>query len=239
MASVMIPARIGSTRFPRKVLAPIGGLPMILHVVNKCLKSKADNVYVVTDSEEVKSAVKDSGVEVIMTGEAATGTDRVAAAAEKVEDEIIINVQGDEPFILPSLIDELIDTIKNEPTLKMATPCTLFEDGEDLTDPAKVKVVSDLKGYALYFSRSTIPFDRDGIGPKRYKHIGVYAFRRDLLLKYPTLPRTPLEQAENLEQLRVLEHGERIKLITTDYKPLSVDTKEDLEAAEAFFSAKV
>ena len=238
MSSIIIPARYASTRFPGKVLAPVGGIPMIVRVTNRCVESKADNVYVVCDDERVKNALKSTGVDVIMSAPSLpTGTDRVAFAAQNINDDIILNVQGDEPFIPPSLMNGLIDMLNDEPQINMGSACVRFQPDEDFTNPAHVKVVLDNNCNALYFSRHPIPFDRDGIIPARYKHIGVYAFRRKYLMSYASLPKTPLESAEMLEQLRALEHGEKIKMLITNYHPLSVDTPEDLAAAEAFLRA--
>lgn len=239
MSSIIIPARYKSTRFPGKVLANIGGKPMILRVAECCLKTKADNVIVVTDSTEVYEVCKAAGgFQVINSPDnIATGTDRVAFAANKIDDDIIINVQGDEPFIPPALIDNLIGGLSDDKSLKMITACTPFKADDEAGNPSAVKVVMDKKGYALYFSRCSIPFDRDNIEKViRYRHIGIYGFRRDFLFEFASLERTPLEKSENLEQLRALENGVKIKVVKTDYNPVSVDTPADLEVAENYFN---
>ncbi len=237
MSSIIIPARYASTRFPGKILAKVGGTPMIVRVVNRCLQSKADNVYVVCDDERIRDALKPTGVEVIMSDPALpTGTDRVAFAAQNIDDEIVINVQGDEPFIPPALMDGLIDMLESEPNLNMVSACVPFSQTDSLANPAHVKVVMNNNRYALYFSRAAIPYDRDNSSPVLYKHIGIYGFRRQYLMTYASLPKTPLESAEMLEQLRALEHGTPIKMLITDYRPISVDTPEDLAIAEDFIN---
>ncbi len=209
---------------------------MIERVVSRCLQTGADKVYVVTDDDRVRRALRHTGVAVVMSDpDIATGTDRVAFVAKDLADDVVINVQGDEPFIPPALIDGLISELGSDKSLKMNTACTKFEDGEDVNNPAQVKVVLDNNGYALYFSRLPIPCDRDlKVRPVRYRHIGIYGFRREFLLKYAAMPKTPLESSEMLEQLRALENGERIKVIKTEYKPVSVDTVEDLINAEKY-----
>lgn len=233
-SAVIIPARYGSTRFPGKVLADVGGESMVALVARRCLETVADNVVVVTDNEKVCDiCAKISGLKVIMSpSDLATGTDRVAFAARTITDSIVINVQADEPFIPAGLINSLIDGLASDAGLEMITACTSFNDSLSSETPSDVKVAMDKNGFALYFSRSPIPYNRDGIdGVIRYRHIGIYGFRRDFLFKFASLERTPLEKAENLEQLRALENGVRIKVIKTDYDPISVDTPADLEAA--------
>lgn len=211
---------------------------MIVRVAKKCLGTKADKVVVVTDNKSVYDiCVQVGGFEVLLSPEnIATGTDRVAFATKNIHDDVIINVQGDEPFIPPSLIDSLIDGLETDKNLKMITACTPFRSQTDAENPSAVKVVKDKLGYALYFSRYPIPFDRDkNTEITRFRHIGVYGFRRDFLFEFATMPRTPLEISENLEQLRALENGVRIMVKDTDYDPVSVDTPEDLLLAEKYF----
>lgn len=240
MSAVIIPARYASSRFPGKMLAKLGSETMIARVVKQCLLSKAASVHIVTDDERIIGAVKHLNVKTHMSpADLPTGSDRIAYVAKNLPENIIINVQGDEPFIAPELINELIEQLESEPALKMNSACVEFSAGDDPLSPAHVKVVMDKDGYALYFSRSLIPYDRDGVKPIRYKHIGIYGFRRDFLLRYTTMPKTALESAEMLEQLRVLESGERIKMVKTSYKPLSIDTIEDLKAAEAYLAANL
>lgn len=236
MSAVIIPARYASTRFPGKILAEIGGIPMIIRVAKRCKMSKADRVIVVTDSRKVMDICGKEGIECVISPEnIATGTDRVAFAAANIEDDIIINVQGDEPFIPAALVDGLIDGLESDLELDMITACTPFKSEAEARNTSAVKVVRNLNGMALYFSRYPIPYDRDQTeNIFRYRHIGVYGFRRDFLFSFAKLERTPLEKSENLEQLRALENGVGIKVIETGYNSVSVDTPQDLKIAEKF-----
>lgn len=228
----IIPARYSSTRLPGKPLADIAGKPMIQHVYERAQRAKRpEAVLVATDNRLVYDAVIAFGGRVMMTSpEHPTGTDRLAEVAQAYPDfDIIVNVQGDEPLIEPQIIDDLAGAFDNDETLSMATLMTAMEENE-YNNPAAVKVITDLNGYALYFSRSLIPFPRVKVdGLQVYKHLGIYAYRRDFLLKYAKLQSTPLERSESLEQLRALEHGYRIKVLKTDFKSIGVDTPEDLE----------
>lgn len=227
----VIPARYSSTRLPGKPLADIAGKPMIQHVYERAILSKRpQQVIIATDHSLVYEAVESFGGKAVLTSpDHPTGTDRLAEVAEKFPDvDLIINVQGDEPMIQPEVIDQLAGAFDNNPDLHMATLMTQIDKSE-YQIPSVVKVVTDLQGYALYFSRSLIPFPRVETGLPVYKHIGIYAYRRDFLLKYAKLTPTPLEKAESLEQLRALEHGYKIKVIKTDFQSIGVDTMEDLE----------
>jgi 3-deoxy-manno-octulosonate cytidylyltransferase (CMP-KDO synthetase) len=227
----VIPARYSSTRLPGKPLADIAGKPMIQHVYERAVLSKrSERVIIATDHPLVYEVVERFGGEVILTSpDHPTGTDRLAEVAERLSDvDLIINVQGDEPMIPPEVIDQLAGAFDNNPELHMATLMTEMDKSEYYT-PSAVKVITDLQDYALYFSRSLIPFPRADLGLPVYKHIGIYAYRRDFLLKYAKLEPTPLEKTESLEQLRALEHGYRIKVLKTDFKSIGVDTMEDLE----------
>ncbi|WP_022849747.1 3-deoxy-manno-octulosonate cytidylyltransferase [Limisalsivibrio acetivorans] len=237
MSAVVIPARYASSRFPGKALAKIGGVPMILHVAERCLRSKADRVIVATDDERILSVCESmEGLEVSMSDPSIpSGTDRAAAVTKYVDDDIVINVQGDEPFIDPELINALIDDLEANSAVNMNTACVLFAEGEDPGDPNSVKVVMDRDGFALYFSRLPIPYDRDVIGVDRYRHIGIYGYRKDFLQKFASLEPALMESAEKLEQLRAMESGERIRVIKTTYRPISVDTEEDLKKAEEYY----
>ena len=237
----VIPARYSSTRLPGKPLAMIAGKPMIQRVYEQAKKAKRPNaVLVATDHELVYQAVQAFGGQVMMTSpDHPTGTDRLAEVAkEHPEAEIIINVQGDEPLIAPEVIDLLAGAFDGEPELNMATLMTEMDKGE-YNLPSAVKVVTSLTGYALYFSRSLLPYPRNNKLPGGslpvHKHIGIYAYRRDFLLKYAALEPTPLEQTESLEQLRALEHGYKIKVLKTDFKSIGVDTPEDLEKVNEYF----
>ncbi len=232
MSAIVIPARYQSSRFPGKVLADIKGKPMVVRVVEQALKTSADRVIVVTDCDKVYNACENiDRVEVMMSPEnIATGTDRVAFACGNISDDIIINVQADEPFIPPLLIDELIKGLEQDKSLKMITACTPFQNLEDIENPSAVKVVLDKDDYGIYFSRYPIPYNRDNIDNViRYRHIGIYGFRRDYLLEFSSQKKGYLESCENLEQLRAIENGIKIKVVKTDYNPLSVDTFEDLQ----------
>jgi 3-deoxy-manno-octulosonate cytidylyltransferase (CMP-KDO synthetase) len=249
--SAVIPARYGSTRFEGKPLADILGKPMIQYVYEGVCQSKLiDEVIVATDDQRIIEVVKSFGGKAIMTSLTHfTGTDRVAEVAKKLKSEIIVNVQGDEPLIKGDIIDNAIRPLLTDDTLQLSTLMTRIEEVRDWLNPHIVKVVADQKNFALYFSRSPIPFPRDlQIGrlesnpfgtnrplPKRvFKHIGVYVFRRKFLLQFSKMKPTPLEKLEKLEQLRALENGHPIKVTPVDYEPLCVDTPEDIQKVEAF-----
>ena len=251
--SAIIPARYGSTRFEGKPLADILGKPMIQYVYEGVRQSKLiDEVIIATDDQRILEAVKAFGGKAVMTSPSHfTGTDRVAEVARNLRSEIIVNVQGDEPLINGNFIDKAIRPLLTNDDLQMSTLMTRIEEVRDWLNPHIVKVVVDQKNFALYFSRSPIPFPRDlQIGrlesnpfgtnrplPKRvFKHIGVYVFRRKFLLLFSKMKVTPLEKLEKLEQLRALENGYRIKVNPVDYEPLSVDTPEDLEKVTAYLS---
>ena len=226
----VIPARYASTRLPGKPLLDIAGKPMVVRVYERASKANGvSETLVATDDERIKAAVERSGGKAMLTrGDHPTGTDRLAEVAAAFPDvDLIVNVQGDEPLIEPALIDELIAQFEGEPELAMATVKTEIEDEAERANPNNVKVVCDKEGYALYFSRSLLPYPRKG-GCPVYKHIGIYAYRRDFLLAYAKMQPTPLEQAESLEQLRALENGYRIKVVETKARFVGVDTAEDL-----------
>ena len=233
----VIPARYASTRLPGKPLADICGKPMICRVLERarCAR-KPDKVIVATDDERICDAVRAEGGEALMTRtDHLTGTDRLAEVAEAYPAvDLIVNVQGDEPLIEPSVIDDLIAPFEMDENLPMATVMTRMEDAEEQLDPNNVKVVVDKLGYALYFSRSLVPYPRAAAGPV-YKHIGIYAYRRDFLLRYARLEPTPLEKAESLEQLRALENGYGIRVLETDCRFVGVDTAEDLALVNKFY----
>ena len=226
----VIPARYASTRLPGKPLADICGKPMICRVMERAGRAqKPDKVIVATDDKRIYDAVRAEGGEAIMTrADHPTGTDRLAEVAEAYpEVDLIVNVQGDEPLIEPSVIDDLIEPFEIDENLPMATVMTRMEDAAEQLNPNNVKVIVDKFGYALYFSRSLVPYPRASDGPV-YKHIGIYAYRRGFLLRYARLEPTPLEKAESLEQLRALENGYGIRVLETDCRFVGVDTPEDL-----------
>ncbi len=226
----VIPARYGSTRFEGKPLEIIHGKTMIEWVYKRSLSSKLDKIVVATDDDRIVEVVKSFGGEVILTSrDHETGTDRIAEVAQNYRDfDVIINVQGDEPLIESSMINSLITPFIEEPELKMATLKYKLDNMEDVNNPNIVKVICDKNDYAIYFSRNPIPFPRKLEISNYYKHIGVYAYKRDFVLDYAKMPQTPLEISESLEQLRVLENGYKIKVLETKHKVLGVDTPEDL-----------
>ena len=251
--SAVIPARYGSTRFEGKPLADILGKPMIQYVYEGVGESKLiDEVIVATDDQRIVEAVQSFGGKAVMTSPAHfTGTDRVAEVAKRLRSDIIVNVQGDEPLLKGNIIDKAIRPLLSDDSLQLSTLMTRIEEVRDWLNPHIVKVVVDQKNFALYFSRSPIPFPRDlHIGrlesnpfgtsrplPKRvFKHIGVYVFRRKFLLHFSKMKPSPLEKLEKLEQLRALENGHRIKVNVVDYEPLSIDTPEDLQKVIDYLS---
>ena len=226
----VIPARYASTRLPGKPLADICGKPMICRVLERASRAqKPEKVIVATDDQRIYDAVRAEGSEAILTrADHPTGTDRLSEVAEAYpEVDLIVNVQGDEPLIEPSVIDDLIAPFEMDENLPMATVMTRMDDAAEQLNPNNVKVIVDKLGYALYFSRSLVPYPRAAAGPV-YKHIGIYAYRRDFLLRYARLEPTPLERAESLEQLRALENGYGIRVLETDCRFVGVDTPEDL-----------
>ncbi len=248
-----IPARFGSQRLPGKALRLIAGKPMIQHVAERVASAThVDRTVVLTDDERIVDAVKSFGCEVEMTPtDCASGTDRIAWAAKQwqlatnangePQELAVINVQGDEPMIDPALIGRVARHLLEHPDDEMVTVSTPFtqsmiKDGQ-AADPSNVKVVTDLEGRALYFSRSLIPNDRHQSGLAPHLHVGLYGYRLDLLARLASLEPSPLEQIESLEQLRALENGISIRVLNTDQAAFGVDTEDDLERAEAIFGA--
>lgn len=235
----VIPARYSSTRFEGKMLADICGKPMIQHVYERaCRASLLDKVLVATDDERIQRAVEVFGGEAVMTSpEHPSGTDRIGEAVRNIEVDVVTNVQGDEPLIEPSAIDAVTKPLLSDRSLSMSTLMWEISDPQDLENPNVVKVVTDINGFALYFSRSTIPYRRDHGDYPVYGHIGIYGYRKDFLLRLIKLKPTALEKTERLEQLRVLENGYRIKVVEVDnYQGVGVDTPEDLERARSLLS---
>ena len=233
----IIPARYASTRLPGKPLREIAGKPMIVRVYERALQAHlVQDVVVATDDERIRAAVEEHGGRAVMTrADHATGTDRLAEVATRMTDyDLIINVQGDEPLIEPSVIDALVEPFLADDRLAMATAKTEITDEEEQENPNNVKVITDKSGNALYFSRARIPYARVP-GAKVYKHIGIYAYRRDFLLAYARMAQTPLELSESLEQLRALENGYRIRVVETDAVFIGVDTEEDLAAVNEVY----
>jgi len=240
--AAIIPARFASTRLPGKPLADINGLPMVWRVYERAGRARlVGEVWVATDDRRVYDAVKALGGNALMTSpEHPSGTDRIAEAAESIDAEIYVNVQGDEPMIAPELIDAAVRPLLDDQALNMSTAAKEITGPAHIADPSVVKVVLDERGCALYFSRAPIPFHRDawagGIGGGRcLKHIGIYVYRRDFLLRYAKLAQTKLENIEKLEQLRALGHSERVRVVVTDYDSIGVDTPEDLDKVRSIY----
>ena len=226
----VIPARYGSTRLEGKPLKNIGGHSMIEWVYKRAQKSNLDKIIVATDDERVFQAVTSFGGEAVMTSkDHQTGTDRIAEVASKYDYDVIINIQGDEPLIEADMINSLMTPFIQEPELKMATLKHKISSYEEVENPNNVKVICDKNDYAIYFSRSPIPYPRTLDLKNYYKHVGIYAYKSNFVVEYSKMQQTPLEKSESLEQLRVLENGYKIKVLETPFKIIGVDTQEDLD----------
>lgn len=242
----VIPARYASTRFPGKVIVPLAGKPLVVHVYERARRARlVSETAIATDDPRVAEAVAPYGCAVRMTrSDHPSGTDRIAEVAESSDAQIIVNVQGDEPLIDPKIIDATIQPLLDSPDVPMATARRRLTDVDDVRNPNIVKVICDLRGRALYFSRSPVPFIRDqaldGVAPDCYwQHIGIYVYRRDFLLDYARMAPTPLEKLEKLEQLRVLENGCPIAVVDTEYQSIGVDTPADLERVKAIIEREL
>ena len=238
--TVVIPARLASSRLERKALADLGGKPMVIRVAERSAQSAANRIIVATDAQEIESVCKAANLEVMMTREDhPSGTDRLAEVALQLglnDEAIVVNVQGDEPLIPVDLINQVANTLQSKPHCAMATAAVAIHDQSEITNPNAVKVVLSKNNEALYFSRSTIPFDRSHSSPIYYRHLGIYAYRTGFLKAFSNLAISPLEQAESLEQLRALWHGYAIAVhITPESPPPGVDTQADLDRARQFF----
>ncbi|MCA9392601.1 MAG: 3-deoxy-manno-octulosonate cytidylyltransferase [Candidatus Omnitrophica bacterium] len=234
----VIPARYDSVRFPGKALAEIDGRPMIQHVYERASRSLSlTEVVVACDDERIRDAAAAAGARVIMTrSDHACGTDRIVEAVQGIEADIIVNIQGDEPLIQPDIIDTLVACLGEDSQQVMATVVKKIEDPQEIADPNVVKVVLDKQNFAIYFSRSPIPYNRAGTQLTYHKHLGIYAYTKPFLLIYAALPKTALEQAECLEQLRAIEHGFKIKTVATQHESIGVDTPEDLAKVTALIN---
>ena len=242
----IIPARYASTRFPGKPLALLGGKPVIQHVYEK-VAAVLETAYVATDDERIYDVVKSFGGQVVMTRtDHKSGTDRIEEAIEKIggEWDVVVNVQGDEPFVAKSQLDTICHCF-DDPTTQIATLGKPFESTEAVQNPNSPKIVVDNMGFAMYFSRSVIPYVR---GKEKsswlthypfLKHLGIYAYRKDVLRQVTQLPQSSLEIAESLEQLRWLQNGFKIKVGTTDVETVGIDTPQDLERAEEFLKSQL
>ena len=236
----LIPARYASTRLPGKPLAPILGKAMVQRVYEQTQKATTvDDIWVATDDERICDAVFAFGGQSIMTSpDCASGTDRLAEASASIDADIVVNVQGDQPFIDPLMIDEAVQPMLDDPTLPMSTLIHPIHRQEDFEDPGVVKAVIDLHGNGMYFSRSLIPAPHNDIAHQVYEHVGLYVYRKDFLTTLAALPQTLLEQVEGLEQLRVIENGYKLRCVVTACKNtelsgFSIDTQEDIQRAEA------
>ena len=248
---IVIPARFASTRLPGKPLADIAGKPMIVRVVEAARRTRADGVWVATDDEGIAAAVRGCGFEAVMTGaQHSSGTERIAEVADVLgwdDADIVINVQGDEPLLEPGLIEAVATALDADPDAALATAAHPLTDTTDFFNPNVVKLVCDVRGRALYFSRAPIPWDRDGFADRRdalrqdtpvLRHIGLYAYRVGFLKRFGQLAPSPLERCESLEQLRALWHGYPIRVICVEHAPLpGVDTPEDLERVRRLFDS--
>ena len=237
----MIPARYSASRFPGKLMKDLGGKPVILRTYEAVLHTNLfDDVYIVTDSDVIFKTIKDAGGKVIMSKEVhQCGSDRIAEAVKNIETDIVINVQGDEPFIDKISLSKLIDVFKNDPIneIDLASLKVQISTKEDIENPNNVKVVTDVNNLAIYFSRSVIPYQRDQENPvKYYKHKGVYAFRKQALIDFYNTPMTPLEATEKIEAIRYQEIGKKIKMVETNVEAVGIDTPEDLEKAIRFLN---
>ncbi len=230
----IIPARYASSRFPGKALADLCGKPLVQHVVERAGRARLlDEVLVATDDPRIRAAVERFGGRAVMTSpEHPSGTDRIAEVVRDLACDLVVNIQGDEPLLDPDMVDRAVEPLVEDPSLPMGTLARPM-GADEAADPSKVKVVLDRAGCALYFSRAQIPFLRDGAAPGDTTpfllHVGLYVYRREALLRFASLPPSPLEERERLEQLRALEHGMRIRVVVTQHGSFGVDTPADLE----------
>jgi 3-deoxy-manno-octulosonate cytidylyltransferase (CMP-KDO synthetase) len=234
-AIAIIPARFQSKRFPGKPLALIAGVPLIVRVMQTARDAgRISDVLVVTDDERIAQAVQHhDGAAILSAKEHATGSDRIAEIARTLDSEYVVNLQGDEPFLPAHVIDKVVAAL-DIPEVVMSSACSPIKEGSEADNPNVVKVVLDDNGDALYFSRSRIPYFRadDGLAATTYRHIGIYGYKRDFLMKFSSYGRTPLEISESLEQLRVLEHGHKIRVLIVESEFTGIDSPEDIVRAE-------
>ncbi|MEZ5644111.1 MAG: 3-deoxy-manno-octulosonate cytidylyltransferase [Burkholderiaceae bacterium] len=246
--TVIIPARMASSRLPDKPLADIGGLPMVVRVARRAAQSTAMAVWVAADDERIVSACQNHGVQALLTSrDHPSGSDRLAQACERLGldgDDLVVNVQGDEPLIEPTLVDAVAGELRRRPDCAMSTAAHAITQADDFANPNVVKVVTDRRGTALYFSRASIPFWRDAPAgatlpsPPPLRHIGIYGYRAGYLRRFPSLEAAPQEKTESLEQLRVLWHGDRIAVHISQHAPSpGVDTPQDLERVRAWLAS--
>ncbi len=238
----VIPARYEASRFPGKLMQKLGEKTVISTTYENVVKTGLfSDVFVATDSEIIFNEIQSNGGKAVMTGQHETGSDRIAEAVENINCDIVVNVQGDEPFLKTEPLKQLMEVFQNDLNKKisLASLKIKLQNQEDIENPNHVKVITDLNGFALYFSRSVIPYHREkSIDAEYFRHIGVYAFRKEALLKFSRLPMSPLEQLEKIECIRYLENGMKIKMIETDFVGVGIDVPEDLEKARAILNQK-
>ncbi len=239
----MIPARYGASRFPGKMMADLGGKPVIVRTYEATVKTGLfDRVYVVTDSKLIKDEIEHAGGIAIMSiKEHQTGSDRIAEAVEKIDTDIVVNVQGDEPFVKKEALQKVINVFygKDSEKIDLASMMQEISDWKQIQDPNYVKVIVDRNNFALYLSRSPIPYLRDkNAGVRYFEHIGVYAFRKQALLDFSRLPALSLENAEKIECIRFLEYGKKIKMVETENAWIEIDTPEDLKKANLHLDSR-
>ncbi|MBO5435498.1 3-deoxy-manno-octulosonate cytidylyltransferase [bacterium] len=240
--AIIIPARYGSSRLEGKPLLKVAGKPVIQWVYEKAMQAKlADIIIVATDDDRIFNAVKEFGGNVEMTSTAhKCGSDRIREVVDRhPEISFIVNLQGDEPLIEPSAIDAVAKHVKEDERADISTLIRVLKDEEEINNPNLVKCVINKEGFALYFSRSKIPFERNPISGNFYGHLGIYGYKREALLSMTSLEQTPLEQTESLEQLRALENGMQIKTSVVDFVPIGIDTAQDLEKFKSFVESKM
>lgn len=238
----VIPARLQATRFPGKLLKMLGGKSVITTTYDNVVATGLfDEVFVATDSDKIYTEIVSHSGKAVMTGKHETGSDRIAEAVKDIECDIVINVQGDEPFVDKTLLSQLISVFQNDKNneISLASPKTKMLDVKEISDPNNVKVITDKDNFALYFSRSVIPYPREMSRMTEYfKHIGVYAFRKEALLKFTKLEVRALEHSEKIECIRYLEYGMKIKMVETDFQGIGIDVPEDLEKAKSLLLIK-
>lgn len=239
----VIPARYEASRFPGKLMQLLGEKTVIATTYQNVVETGLfDEVFVATDSEEIFNDISQFGGRVVMTGQHETGSDRIAEAIQNIECDIVVNVQGDEPFLKTDPLKQLINVFYEDfvQEISLASLKIKITDEEEINSPNAVKVITDLRGFALYFSRSPIPFHREkSLVADYYRHIGVYAFRRSALLKFAALEMSPLEKIEKIECIRYLENGMTIKMIETDFVGVGIDVPEDLEKARQILETRL
>lgn len=238
----VIPARYEASRFPGKLMQKLGEKTVISTTYGNVVKTGLfSDVFVATDSEIIFNEIQSNGGKAVMTDQHETGSDRIAEAVENINCDIVVNVQGDEPFLKTEPLKQLMEVFQNDLNKKisLASLKIKLQNQEDIENPNHVKVITDLNGFALYFSRSVIPYHREkSIDAEYFRHIGVYAFRKEALLKFSRLPMSPLEKLEKIECIRYLENGMKIKMIETNFVGVGIDVPEDLEKARAILNQK-